>query len=218
MKTRATTLLVLVALVALIVSSAVHAGIPRKHSLVVPVGPAPHLYPHAKPFKEMSLSELEKHQQAALAHYRYVSRFFLRWRSKNAQARDLYGLTIKTCRATGILEPANYCWYAAAARWTAKELAETKKKIRAQRPASPSWLVAAFECIHSHEGAWNANTGNSYYGGLQFGWSEWQRFGGRYAARADLATPAQQIAAGIAYYEVSGFSPWPNTARACGLL
>ena len=22
-------------------------------------------------------------------------------------------------------------------------------------------------CIHSHEGAWDANTGNGYYGGLQ---------------------------------------------------
>lgn len=84
--------------------------------------------------------------------------------------------------------------------------------------SSPSWLVSAFMCIHHYEGAWNSNTGNGYYGGLQFGWSEWQRFGGRYASRADLATPAQQIAAGIAYYNVSGFSPWPNTAAACGLL
>lgn len=151
MKTRATTLLVLVALVALIVSSVVHAGIPRKYSLVVPVGPAPHLFPHAKPFKQMSLSELEKHQQAALAHYRYVSRFFLRWRSKNAQARDLYGLTIKACRFTGILEPANYCWYAAAARWTAKELAETQKKIEARRTVTTPAHIALWRCIEAGE-------------------------------------------------------------------
>lgn len=87
-----------------------------------------------------------------------------------------------------------------------------------QQVSSPNWLVNAFMCIHSHEGAWNANTGNGYYGGVQFGWNEWQQYGGQYASRADLASPAQQIAAAIAYYNVSGFSPWPNTARMCGLL
>src|SRR4051794_32726231 len=30
-----------------------------------------------------------------------------------------------------------------------------------------SWLVGAFNCIHRYEGAWNSNTGNGYYGGLQ---------------------------------------------------
>ena len=83
--------------------------------------------------------------------------------------------------------------------------------------AVPSWLSDAFMCIHSHEGAWDANTGNGYYGGLQFGYSEWQRFGGRYAARADLASPAEQIAAAVSYWHVAGFAPWPNTARMCGL-
>ena len=80
-----------------------------------------------------------------------------------------------------------------------------------------SWLVNAFLCIHSHEGAWN-DSGAPYWGGLQFGWSEWQRYGGQYAPSADLATPAEQIAAGIAYWRVAGFSPWPTTARMCGLL
>lgn len=84
--------------------------------------------------------------------------------------------------------------------------------------SGPSWLVGAFLCIHSYEGPWDANTGNGYEGGLQFGHSEWQTYGGRYAAHAYDASPAQQIAAGIAYHAVSGFSPWPNTARACGLL
>ena len=79
------------------------------------------------------------------------------------------------------------------------------------------WLVNAFLCIHSHEGAWN-DPNAPYYGGLQFGYSEWQRFGGQYAPTADLATPEQQIQAGIAYYRVSGFYPWPNTARECGLI
>jgi hypothetical protein len=101
-----------------------------------------------------------------------------------------------------------------------RELAETLAALR-PRPhvlSSPSWLWGAFMCIHRYEGAWDAATGNGYYGGLQFGWNEWQRFGGRYASSANLATPAEQIAAGIAYWRVAGFNPWPNTARACGLL
>lgn len=81
------------------------------------------------------------------------------------------------------------------------------------------YLVDSFRCIHGGEGSWSANTGNGYYGGLQFGAREWARFGGAFAPRADLATPSQQLAAGIAYYMTgAGFRPWPNTARACGLL
>ena len=80
------------------------------------------------------------------------------------------------------------------------------------------WLVSAFQCVHRYEGSWTANTGNGYRGGLQFGSAEWARYGGRYAPSADLATPSEQIAAGIAYHAVAGFWPWPNTARACGLI
>jgi hypothetical protein len=81
------------------------------------------------------------------------------------------------------------------------------------------YLVTAFTCVHGYEGAWNANTGNGYFGGLQFGSFEWTRFGGIFAPRADLATPAEQIAAGIAYHDTgAGFAPWPNTARRCGLI
>jgi hypothetical protein len=79
------------------------------------------------------------------------------------------------------------------------------------------YLVDAFECIHRYEGAWTANTGNGYYGGLQFGLSEWRRFGGGFAARADLASPAEQITAAIGYQAQSGFAPWPATSRVCGL-
>jgi hypothetical protein len=88
----------------------------------------------------------------------------------------------------------------------------------ARASRNPTWLTRAFLCIHRYEGAWNANTGNGYYGGLQFGWSEWRRYGGRYAPRADLAAPWQQIAAAVAYWRVAGFAPWPNTAHICGLL
>jgi LysM repeat protein len=44
-------------------------------------------------------------------------------------------------------------------------------------------------------GNWAINTGNGYYGGLQFTQQTWAGAGGlAYAPRADLATPAQQVA------------------------
>jgi LysM repeat protein len=44
-------------------------------------------------------------------------------------------------------------------------------------------------------GNWAINTGNGYYGGLQFTQQTWAGAGGTaYAPRADLATPEQQIA------------------------
>jgi hypothetical protein len=43
-------------------------------------------------------------------------------------------------------------------------------------------------------GNWHINTGNGYYGGLQFDYGTWLRHGGgKYARRADLATKAEQI-------------------------
>jgi hypothetical protein len=104
---------------------------------------------------------------------------------------------------------------AAEKRAAAKKAA--KAKAAAEAAQAQQWLVDAFMCIHSHEGSWT-DDGAPYWGGLQFGWSEWQRFGGMYAAQANYATPEQQIQAGINYWRVSGFNPWPNTARMCGLL
>lgn len=41
---------------------------------------------------------------------------------------------------------------------------------------------------------WHINTGNGYYGGLQFAQSTWiNNGGGEFAPRADLATPEQQM-------------------------
>lgn len=60
-------------------------------------------------------------------------------------------------------------------------------------------------------GRWNANTGNGYYGGLQF---DIGTFGGR----ADLATREQQIAKAEEVRARRGFAPWPACARKLGLL
>jgi hypothetical protein len=106
-----------------------------------------------------------------------------------------------------------------AARWRRqRRLTIALRRELAARVDRVVWLVSAFQCVHSYEGAWTANTGNGYRGGLQFGAAEWKRYGGQFAPRADLATPAEQITAGIAYHAVAGFHPWPLTARRCGLI
>jgi hypothetical protein len=90
------------------------------------------------------------------------------------------------------------------------------------RPDIPSSLFEAFTCIHRFEGGWGSNTGNGYYGGLQMDISFQSRYGHDFAARwgtADNWPAWAQLAAAVrAYRSGRGFSPWPNTARFCGLL
>ena len=63
-------------------------------------------------------------------------------------------------------------------------------------------------------GNWHINTGNGYYGGLQFNSSTWlSNGGGAYAPRADLATREQQIAIASKLYAARGSSPWPVCGR-----
>ncbi len=59
-------------------------------------------------------------------------------------------------------------------------------------------------------GDWSINTGNGYYGGLQFDLSTWAANGGNaYASRPDLASRDQQIAVATNLYNQAGSSPWP---------
>ncbi|MFD4657439.1 transglycosylase family protein [Kitasatospora sp. NPDC058444] len=59
-------------------------------------------------------------------------------------------------------------------------------------------------------GNWRINTGNGYYGGLQFDQPTWRENGGlAYAPRADLATREEQIAVAEHLADHRGLSPWP---------
>jgi len=58
-------------------------------------------------------------------------------------------------------------------------------------------------------GDWSINTGNGYYGGLQFTQSTWDAYGGQqYASRADLATRDQQIAVAEQTLAGQGWGAW----------
>jgi uncharacterized protein YabE (DUF348 family) len=59
-------------------------------------------------------------------------------------------------------------------------------------------------------GNWAINTGNGFYGGVQFDQNTWERQGGlRYAPRADLATKEEQIAIAEVTRARQGWGAWP---------
>jgi hypothetical protein len=43
---------------------------------------------------------------------------------------------------------------------------------------SPDWLAQA-RCVHAKEGGWTANSGNGYFGGMQFSAGTWRSVGGK---------------------------------------
>ncbi|MEV6947738.1 transglycosylase family protein [Streptomyces sp. NPDC051172] len=59
-------------------------------------------------------------------------------------------------------------------------------------------------------GNWAINTGNGYYGGLQFSASTWAAYGGTaYAPQANQASKAQQIAVAEKVLAAQGKGAWP---------
>ncbi|MFD0379509.1 transglycosylase family protein [Streptomyces sp. NPDC127112] len=77
-----------------------------------------------------------------------------------------------------------------------------------------------WDCVADCEssGRWAVNTGNGFYGGLQFWQPTWVEHGGLvYAARADLATREQQIRVAEEVLGVQGWDAWPVCAKRYGL-
>ncbi len=64
-------------------------------------------------------------------------------------------------------------------------------------------------------GNWAINTGNGYYGGLQFNLGTWQPYGGTgYPHQNSRET---QIAVATRLHAERGFNPWPACADKLGL-
>lgn len=122
-----------------------------------------------------------KSQQVNLAHARYV------------------------CRHGGAQHRA---WSCRAVSWLERELRETRTALVPPLPwrATVAAWLPTLRCEGGRHG-WTANTGNGFYGGLQFDYGTWLAHGGgAFAPRADLATPAQQalVASRLKY------DGWPN--------
>ena len=81
----------------------------------------------------------------------------------------------------------------------------------AAQASSVNWDAIA-QCESG--GNWSINTGNGYYGGLQFSSSTWLAYGGgAYAPRADLAAKSQQIAVAEKVLAAQGPGAWPVCGR-----
>lgn len=136
--------------------------------------------------------------------------------AKAAQAR-------RQCPAHGALVECRAALRRAlqAVEWQRRTRRHLERRLQSfQRPVEH---LAQWTCIHEREGAWDANTGNGYHGGLQMDWGFMRTYGSdmlaRYGGAAELWTPRDQmVVAERAHDAGRGFHPWPNTARACGLL
>jgi hypothetical protein len=83
-------------------------------------------------------------------------------------------------------------------------------------PAPPRWWLREAACIRAHEGEWDSNTGNGYYGAYQFVRSTWASVGGM--GYPHLASPAEQTYRAWLVWKRDGGSwrEW-GTAGQCGL-
>ncbi len=104
---------------------------------------------------------------------------------------------------------------------TALRLAElwSRREHKAWRLAHHPPALRDWYCIHRYEGSWTDH-GAPYWGGLQMDYSFQSTYGSwllRHKGTADHWTPLEQIWVAVRAWRVRGFSPWPNTARDCGV-
>jgi hypothetical protein len=67
-------------------------------------------------------------------------------------------------------------------------------------------------------GNWSINTGNGYYGGLQFSYATWHGYGGgEFADYPHQATREEQIIVAERLRAARGYAPWPSCRAKLGL-
>ncbi|MDH6111680.1 hypothetical protein P3T36_001995 [Kitasatospora sp. MAP12-15] len=87
-------------------------------------------------------------------------------------------------------------------------------------PAAHAASVSTWEKVAQCEssGDWSINTGNGYYGGLQFSSQTWAAYGGTsYAPQANQATEQQQILIAEKVLASQGQNAWPVCGPQAGL-
>jgi hypothetical protein len=91
--------------------------------------------------------------------------------------------------------------------------------VAGAEPAEPRGSVWDSLARCESGGNWATNTGNGYYGGLQFSRRTWLAFNGaRFASYPHRATREQQIAIATAMRDSQGgYGAWPACARKLGL-
>jgi LysM repeat protein len=93
----------------------------------------------------------------------------------------------------------------------------TERRTAVAAPTTASGSVWDRIAACESGGNWHINTGNGFYGGLQFTYSTWLGYGGgAYASRADLATRDQQIAIAQKVLAGQGWNAWPVCSYKAG--
>jgi hypothetical protein len=89
------------------------------------------------------------------------------------------------------------------------------RRLAAHPPHRTGWL-----CIHHYEGSWR-DSGDPYWGGLQMDRGFMRTYAPRMLLRrgwADHWSPLEQMWVAEHAHRGRGYTPWPNTARFCGLM
>jgi resuscitation-promoting factor RpfB len=88
---------------------------------------------------------------------------------------------------------------------------------RASAPAAPVASGSVWDRLAQCEagGNWSINTGNGYYGGLQFSAGSWHAMGG--SGLPHQASRETQIAMGERLLAAQGWGAWPSCSRQLGL-
>src|SRR5699024_4492984 len=103
-------------------------------------------------------------------------------------------------------------------RSSERSSSESSGNTGASAPTAPSGSVWDRIAQCESGGNWSINTGNGYYGGLQFSASTWKAFGGgKYASTADKATRAQQIDIAKKVQAAQGWGAWPSCTSQLGI-
>ena len=90
----------------------------------------------------------------------------------------------------------------------------TTTRLRPATPTVDNWERLAW-C--ESRGNWSMNTGNGYYGGLQFTHQTWLGYhGDEFAYYPHEATKEQQIIVAERLHAKRGWQPWPGCTRSFG--
>lgn len=99
----------------------------------------------------------------------------------------------------------------------ARERKAAQQQRRRSKPPESSSRVSVWDRLAQCEsnGNWQANTGNGYYGGVQFSLQSWRAVGG--AGYPHQASKAEQISRAKALLNRQGWRAWPACSRKLGL-
>ena len=91
------------------------------------------------------------------------------------------------------------------------------RRVSRSRTQKPLTTAGVWDRLAQCEagGNWHINTGNGYYGGLQFSQGSWNAVGG--SGRPDQASKGEQIRRGEILRSKQGWGAWPACSRKLGL-